>query len=114
MSFQDGIGPRLERGFSLDDAVGALEDAAGEVLAYARDNAPWNDRTGAARAGLSVEVYEEAGEIVLELFHTVDYGEWLEVIQNGQFATIMPTLEVFATQIFNRTGATLIGGGFEE
>lgn len=80
------------------------------VLDYAKFNAPWTDRTGTARDGLEVEVYEEDGEIILDLFHTAEHGYWLELIQNGRFATIMPTLETFAGQIFDAAGGKITGG----
>jgi len=81
-------------------AAAAFERASDQILAAAQSDAPWADRTGAARSGLDVTVDSNGGEITLDLFHTVDYGLWLEVIQNGRFATIMPTLERYAPQIF--------------
>lgn len=92
-------------------ARAVMEARADDVKNYAQDNAPWADRTGSARQGLDVDVYQEGNEIVLELFHTVDYGQWLEVIQNGRFAIIMPTLEVFAAGIFEAAGAAYLGEG---
>ena len=59
----------------------------------AKDNAPWADRTGDARRGITAKSSHSNGDITMTLFHTVDYGLWLEVIQNGAFATIMPTIE---------------------
>lgn len=89
------------------EAQREFEAAASDVLNYAKQNAPWTDRTGAARAGLGVEVSHSFGEVVLSLYHTVDYGLWLEVIQNGRFATIMPTLEHYAPQVFSRVGGVV-------
>lgn len=98
--------------FILEDTLtGILDDApeevmaevqerclklAEDILAYAKQNAPWQDRTGDARAGLDVDVSESGGAIYIQLYHQVDYGLWLEVIQNGRFAIIMPTLEQFS------------------
>jgi len=84
-----------------------FQDAAADILNYARQNAPWEDQTGQARAGLGVEVTKSFGEVMLSLYHTVDYGLWLEVIQNGRFATIMPTLERYAPEVFRRVGPTI-------
>lgn len=70
-----------------------LQKAAKLIEAYAKANAPWADRTGAARAGLTTQVYSQGDEVILELAHSVDYGQWLELIQDGRFAVIMPTLE---------------------
>lgn len=82
-----------------DVAREVFEDAVGSVEEYARTNAPWEDRTGDARAGLHAEAKSSGGDIVLTLEHTVEYGLWLEVIQNGRFATIMPTIEAKAPQV---------------
>jgi hypothetical protein len=72
---------------------------ASDALDYARANAPWEDRTGDARAGLDVDVRWEGEVIVWEMFHSVDYGLFLETRWNGKFAIILPTLEMFAPEI---------------
>jgi len=82
-------------------AAEAFKTAASEILGHAREDAPWEDRTGDARRGLDTKVVNDHGEVVLTLFHTVEYGLWLEVIQNGRFATIMPTLEQYAPKSMN-------------
>ena len=86
-------------------------EAAFEVLQYAKDNAPWQDQTGNARNGLEVEVYSSGTDVIMDLYHTVDYGLWLEVIQNGEYATIMPTLEQFAPTVFSKVGGVITGEG---
>jgi hypothetical protein len=107
----DTIGPRLEMLAFESEAKAhiAMEEGARRAEAAARANAPWEDRTGDARYGLTAEVYDEAGEIVLELYHTVDYGQWLELIQDGRFAVIMPTLEALSGEILLSAGAVVIG-----
>lgn len=78
----------------------AFKDAASDVQAYAQENAPWEDRTGAAREGLIAQAGAEAdGTIYLTLAHTVEYGRWLELIRNGQYAIIMPTLESYGSRV---------------
>jgi hypothetical protein len=74
-------------------------NVATEALDYARDNAPWADRTGDARNGLDVDVRMEGDVIVWEMSHGVDYGLYLETRWNGKYAIIMPTLEMFAPRI---------------
>ena len=115
-------------GFTVEDGIGfglltlingvndrarrAFEEGADEVVSYAKATAPWEDRTGDAREGLNADVYETTEGVVLDLFHTVDYGLWLETIQSGRFAVIMPTLEVYASQLFTRAGGLV--GSVEE
>lgn len=89
------------------DAEQEMQDAAADILHYAQANAPWEDQTGAARQGLGVEITKSFGEVALNLYHTVDYGLWLEVIQNGRFATIMPTLEHYAPIVFGKVGGVI-------
>lgn len=88
-----------------DHAQRVLEDLADEIQDYAQSNAPWTDRTGEARQGLETEVYRRGTTLVLELYHTVDYGIWLETIQSGTFAIIMPTLEAYSDQVMRAVGA---------
>ena len=113
MILHDGIGPVL--GYMVASAalnVGeAMLSGKEEVELYARMNAPWSDQTGAARAGLTASVYEEGGEIVLELAHSVDYGIWLELIQDGAFAIIMPTLEALGPKIIRDAGGKVLETG---
>lgn len=82
---------------------------ADNMQSYAQANAPWSDRTGEARAGLTAEVDSDKGNVYVSLFHTVDYGRWLETIQGGRYAIIMPTIELFAGQVFEDVGARRTG-----
>lgn len=103
-------------GAFTSNAEEVFQQAAGAILEYARANAPWADRTGDARNGLQVDVYTEGNSVILDLYHTIDYGLWLEVIQNGAFAIIMPTLENFAPLVFadagGRVTSTETGSGY--
>lgn len=77
-----------------------LERLASDMEAYAKANAPWEDETGEARDGLTAEVVDGgpfSNSVVL--YHTVDYGIWLEVRWNGRYAIILPTIEHFGPQI---------------
>lgn len=108
---EDTLSPMLVVG-ATELMEGAEEIAlyyAQEILTYAKDNAPWEDRTGDARAGLDIDVDRTDLDIIIELFHTVDYGLWLEVIQSGRFATIMPTLERYSHELFLHLHATQTG-----
>jgi hypothetical protein len=106
----DGIGPVLDvLAVKLASRVmTAMEEGASQVENYAKSTAPWADITGEARNGLTAEVYEEGGEIILELYHTADHGYWLELIQDGRFAVIMPTLEALGPQILTAAGGEVI------
>lgn len=115
MSFEiteDEISGNLEflATMDLDQAsIDALNDIAIEVETAAKTNAPWQDITGEARENLSVELGAEGKTIVLTLMHGVDYGYWLETIQSGYYAIIMPTLEEYSSQIMQTVGAHVTG-----
>jgi hypothetical protein len=56
-----------------------------------RSNAPWTDRTTNARNGLFATVIENSPTAwMLLLSHSVAYGIWLEVIENGKYAAVRP------------------------
>lgn len=82
-------------------AIAAIvERQAIEGLGYAKVNAPWTDRTGAARAGLNSSTTHGGGSHKIVFAHGVHYGIWLEVKNSGRYEIIMPTV--------NRTGAAVM------
>lgn len=112
----DTLGPALTY-MAVDQfvqVVEAMQEGADKVVEYGQANAPWTDRTGAARSSLNARVYTDGFEVILEFAHGVDYGEWLELIQDGNFAIIMPTLEAVGPEIMRDAGAKMVmvpGGG---
>lgn len=105
----DTLTPSLAAVDVMAEEEDAVLEYAEEIKAYAQANAPWSDRTGDARAGLDVSVDQEGTSVVLELYHTVDYGLYLEVKNSGELAIIMPTLEHFAGDMFASLGVEMIG-----
>lgn len=94
--YSDTLTPGIAEFIVLADQVveQILEALAERVQDYARSNAPWDDRTGDARSGLTAEVVNEGlGVSNIVLYHTVDYGIWLEVRWSGRYAIIVPTME---------------------
>ena len=81
----------------IDAVVAAAEFIADKMQNDARQNAPWEDRTGNARTGLFGVVAREAAEAMVVLYlshgHTVFYGQFLEESHGGKYAIIMPTIE---------------------
>jgi len=84
-----------------------IEHYAGEVQDYAQENAPWNDRTGDARSGLTAEASSQGNTNEIVLYHTVDYGIWLEIRNSGEYAIILPTIEHMGPRIM---AALSLGG----
>lgn len=67
----------------------------GRTEALAKQIAPWNDQTGAARQGLRTFVEKSATGAILYLVHSVFYGIYLELgtRRMGPRPVIQPTLE---------------------
>jgi hypothetical protein len=85
---------------ALQVGVSALVERFQErVRIYAQENAPWEDQTGEAREGLDTEVEIGALQWRLYLFHSVEYGIWLEIKNSGEYAIIMPTLETLGPEL---------------
>lgn len=65
---------------------------------YAKENAPWEDRTGAAREGLKTVMVADpkSGRYIIYLGYSVDYGVYLETSNGGAFAIVGPTVRHFA------------------
>ena len=72
--------------------------------AYARQNAPWTDRTGNARSGLTgqgtIEGSARGARYEINLFHRAPYGIWLETRHDGRFSIINKTINAEAPQFF--------------
>lgn len=77
----------------------AANDFADALVEYARKNAPWQDRTGDARAGLQSAVTLYNNSLEVDLYHTVEYGLWLEVRWGGRYAIIIPTVETMGPRL---------------
>lgn len=90
---------------NIRDAVEKLKD---EMVAYAQENAPWEDHPGEnedARQNLQgAVVWSDEEHFTIFLGHgaNVYYGIWLEVRWGGKFAIIVPTIQHFAPQIGER------------
>lgn len=84
----------LDSFMSRSEAAIAMyaETAALQLQNYARDNAPWKDRTGHARQRLTGTSLVVANGYKLRLAHGVDYGIWLELAHEKRFAIIQPTI----------------------
>lgn len=81
------------------------ETAALKLQNYARDKAPWTDRTGHARQRLNASVSKIAHGYKIALAQGVDYGIFLELAHEKRFAIIQPTILANSNDImkgFNR------------
>lgn len=66
---------------------------ASELKYKMKQNRPWTDRTGAAKALLDARVSRPKPNIIrITLSHGVDYGIWLELAHEKNYAIIAPTV----------------------
>jgi len=69
-----------------------LSQQANRLRGQMKQEAPWQDRTGAARRQLLAEVEQDDDRVSLVLSHGVSYGKYLELSNGGRYAIIGPTI----------------------
>lgn len=88
---------KLDRAFTSKEYGGLLmlmQTAASKMESWAKQNAPWTDRTGQARQRLTGQAYWENSNIVVAaIAHQVDYGIWLELAHQRKYAILEKALE---------------------
>jgi HK97 gp10 family phage protein len=72
-----------------------------DMQSYAQDNAPWTDRTGAARSSLSFQLEQRGTGIVIIGRHGVPYGGYLETGTShmSPYPIIRPTLQAHYAEV---------------
>lgn len=66
---------------------------ASEIESKMKINRPWTDRTNMAKVRLNAKVSQPSNNIVrITLAHGVDYGIWLELANEKNYAIIAPTV----------------------
>lgn len=84
---------------------------------FAKSKAPWTDRSGNARSGLSsiwsAYVGSDNSKFEIDVYHQVPYGIWLEVRYNGRWSIINKTIATQGPRFFNTANqvfAKMFGG----
>ena len=66
---------------------------ASELQSKMQVNRPWTDRTGTAKATMKARVSRPEENIIrITLAYGVDYGTWLELANEKNYAIIAPTV----------------------
>ncbi|MBQ0112199.1 MAG: hypothetical protein KBT03_03625 [Bacteroidales bacterium] len=66
---------------------------ASELEAKMKVNRPWTDRTGMAKATLNAKVSQpDKNTVRITLAHGVEYGIWLELAHEKNYAIVAPTI----------------------
>lgn len=74
---------------------------AGQLEGRAKTNALWTDRTGNARNGLFGSAEVKGNEVFIRLGHSIEYGIFLELANDGRFAVLKPTIDQAAPKIYD-------------
>lgn len=78
------------------------ETVGKDMERHAKENRPWQDRTGNARQRLhSYTERPEKNKINIVLSHGVDYGYELEYGHEKRYAIIYPTLHRYAKKVMH-------------
>jgi hypothetical protein len=79
--------------------VQLAEFFASKMEGYAKQHAPWTDRTGHARQGLVARVFPTAAAVTIVLASLASYGIWLEIAHQGRWQIVLPTIRAHAGEI---------------
>lgn len=90
-ALQRGIGNYAER--LLSAVFDLAQYFAARIEAYAKQHAPWTDRTGNARQGLTGRAFRTATAVTILLFGAASYQIWLELAHGGHWGIILKALE---------------------
>jgi len=74
------------------DSFDLMSGMMKEAEAWAKENAPWTDRTGIARKTIFGIANKETGRVVGYIGIGVDYGVFLELCNDGKYRIIRPTM----------------------
>lgn len=70
-----------------------MRSVASQIKAYAKASAPWTDRTGNARQGLQYRTQVSDSEIAIILYHTMEYGFWLELAHQRRYKILEESIQ---------------------
>ncbi|WPD20180.1 hypothetical protein [Thermaerobacter composti] len=79
--------------------IALAQNWAGRMEAHMKREAPWEDRTGNARNGLFAGASFDGHTVRIRLGHTVHYGVYLELANEGRYAIIGPTRRKFEADL---------------
>lgn len=73
-----------------------------EIQSTMKLNRPWTDRTGMAKALLTAKLSQPSENLVrITLAHGVEYGIWLELANEKNYAIIGPTIKKESPRVIN-------------
>jgi hypothetical protein len=90
-----------------------MQYEAAYTVGWLKQNAPWSDRTSAARTGLTATAFSAGRTHEILMAYSVYYGIWLEIANSGRYAVITPALRIVGNKVMNDMKLLLnsVGGG---
>lgn len=76
-----------------------MKTEAKDLEGYAKRNRPWTDRTGDARKRLTGKESRIPEGFEIALVHGVEYGIWLELAHEKNYAILEPTIRLKGTDV---------------
>lgn len=87
-----GISPRIKKALLAD-----ARNVSKQMETWAKNNAPWTDRTGLARANLKAHVsFDNTDTLMMSLSHHMYYGVFLELCNAGKYAILESAINQYA------------------
>ena len=70
-----------------------MRSVGAQIKAYAKATARWIDRTGNARQGLDVDENFSDDKLEIVLYHTMEYGFWLELAHQRRYKILEESIK---------------------
>lgn len=70
-----------------------MRSVGAQIKAYAKATARWIDRTGNARQGLDIDENFSSEQLELVLYHTMEYGFWLELAHQRRYKILEESIK---------------------
>lgn len=83
----NNIGDRVDRAITQ-----VVDYNAAYAEEWMKQNAPWTDRTGAARSGLTAIANHQSDTWEIFMAYSVYYGIWLEIANSGKYQIMIPAM----------------------
>jgi len=80
-------------------AIALAKDWSGQLEGRAKTGASWTDRTGNARSGLFGSVEVRGDHVFIRVGHSMEYGVFLELANDGRFAILKSTINKAVPEI---------------
>lgn len=86
----------------VNNQISAVMDYnAAYATGWLKQNAPWTDRTSAARTGLVALSNASGNSHEILMAYSVYYGIWLEVANSGKYAVITPGMRIIGKKVMD-------------